>query len=341
MNPTPAGLTPVLAAAWIVAAVAVVAGGRPLIAWLARAGAAQRVREDAVARKMTLDPSAAALHAAKAGTPTMGGLLIIAALVLAALLTGAAAGRLDRDLLVGLAAVAVFAGIGALDDVLSLVRGRNLGLRAREKFALQIPAALLLGVYVLRQPHLGGTLTIPGSGARWDLGWGYPIFCLVLVVGMVNAVNLTDGLDGLAAGTVAIGAGALAVLAARTGAGPAAVIAAATGGAALGFLWHNAYPAGIFMGDVGSIGLGAALAAAGVLSKREVAMLLVGGVAVAEALSVMLQVAWFKTTGGRRLFRMSPIHHHFELCGWTETQTVVRFWLCGALLAAVGVGLSP
>ena len=334
-------MTPALAAAWILACVLVVVGGRPLIARLARAGAAQRVREDAVARKMTLDPSAAALHAAKAGTPTMGGLLIIGALLAAALAAGAWAGRLGPDLLVGLAAVAVFAAIGALDDALSLVRGRNLGLRAREKFALQIPAALLLGVYVLRQPHLGGALEIPGTPVRWELGWGYPVFCLLLVVGMVNAVNLTDGLDGLAAGTVAIGAGALAVLAVRAGAGPAAVIAAATGGAALGFLWHNAYPAGVFMGDVGSIGLGAALAVAGVLSKREVLMLIVGGVAVAEALSVMLQVAWFKSTGGRRLFRMSPLHHHFELCGWTETQTVVRFWLCGALLAAVGVGLRP
>jgi phospho-N-acetylmuramoyl-pentapeptide-transferase len=334
-------MTPALAAAWILACLPVVACGRPFIAWLARAGAAQRVREDAIARKMALDPSAAALHAAKAGTPTMGGLLVVAALLVAGLVAGAWAGRLGPDLLVGLAAVAVFAAIGALDDALSLARGRNLGLRAREKFALQIPAALLLGVYVLRQPHLGGTLEIPGTGARWDLGWGYPIFCLILVVGMVNAVNLTDGLDGLAAGTVAIGAGALAVLAARAGAGPAAVIAAATGGAALGFLWHNAFPAAVFMGDVGSIGLGAALAVVGVLSKREVLMLIVGGVAVAEAVSVMLQVAWFKTTGGRRLFRMSPLHHHFELGGWTETQTVVRFWLCGALLAAVGVGLRP
>jgi phospho-N-acetylmuramoyl-pentapeptide-transferase len=332
MTPAALGLTPALAAAWILAAVLVVAGGRPLITALARAGAGKRVREDAPAR-----------HAGKAGTPTMGGLLIIGALLVAAGLIGAAAGLFGAspDLFVGLALVVVFAAVGAIDDALGLARGRNLGLRAREKFALQIPAALLLGVYVLRQPHLGGTLAIPGTAVRWDLGWGYPVFCLVLVVGMVNAVNLTDGLDGLAAGTVAIGSGALAALAARAGAGPAAVIAAATGGAALGFLWHNAYPAGIFMGDVGSIGLGAALAVAGVLSKREIVMLIVGGVAVAEALSVMLQVAWFKTTGGRRLFRMSPIHHHFELSGWTETQTVVRFWLCGALLAAVGVGLRP
>ncbi|HLW46442.1 MAG TPA: phospho-N-acetylmuramoyl-pentapeptide-transferase [bacterium] len=331
----PAAGPAALAAAWIFAALVVIAGGRPLIAWLARSGAGKRVREDAPAR-----------HAGKAGTPTMGGLLIIAALLLAAGLTGAATGLLGptrsaTDLGVGLAIVAVFAAVGAIDDALGLARGRNLGLRAREKFALQIPAAFLLGVYVLRQPHLGGAVAIPGTAARWDLGWGYPVFCLVLVVGMVNAVNLTDGLDGLAAGTVAISAGALAAVAAWAGAGPAAVIAAATGGAALGFLWHNAYPAGIFMGDVGSIGLGAALAVAGVLSKREILMLLVAGVAVAEALSVMLQVGWFKMTGGRRLFRMSPIHHHFELSGWTEPQTVVRFWLCGALLAAAGIGLRP
>jgi phospho-N-acetylmuramoyl-pentapeptide-transferase len=323
-------MTGALATTWILAALLVVAGGRPLIRWLVGIRAAQRVREDAPAR-----------HAGKAGTPTMGGLLIVGALLAAALVVAAAVGRLTLDLLVGLAAIAVFAAIGALDDALSLRRGRNLGLRAREKFALQIPAALLLGIYVLRQPHLGGAVAVPGTHLRWDLGWWYPLFCLVLVVGMVNAVNLTDGLDGLAAGTVAISAGAMAVLAARAGAGPAAVIASATGGAALGFLWHNAYPAAVFMGDVGSIGLGAALAATGVLAKQEIAMLIVAGVAVAECASVVLQVIWFKATGGRRLFRMSPIHHHFELCGWTETQTVARFWLFGALLAAVGVGLGP
>jgi phospho-N-acetylmuramoyl-pentapeptide-transferase len=323
-------MTGALAVTWILAALLVAAGGRPLIRWLVGIRAAQRVRDDAPAR-----------HAGKAGTPTMGGLLIVGALLAAALVVAGAVGRLTLDLLVGLAAIAVFAAIGALDDALSLRRGRNLGLRAREKFALQIPAALLLGLYVLRQPHLGGAVAVPGTHLRWDLGWWYPLFCLVLVVGMVNAVNLTDGLDGLAAGTVAISAGAMAVLAARAGAGPAAVIASATGGAALGFLWHNAYPAAVFMGDVGSIGLGAALAAAGVLAKQEIAMLIVAGVAVAECASVVLQVIWFKATGGRRLFRMSPIHHHFELCGWTETQTVARFWLFGALLAAVGVGLGP
>jgi phospho-N-acetylmuramoyl-pentapeptide-transferase len=335
MTPSPGLWTRALAAAWIFAALLVIAGGRPLIAGLVRAGAGKQIREDAPAR-----------HAGKSGTPTMGGLLIIAALLLAAALTGAVSGVLSgaaaaEDLGVGLALIVIFAAVGAIDDALGLARGRNLGLRAREKFALQIAPALALGIYVLRQPHLGGTVAIPGTAVRWDLGWAYPLFCLVIVVGMVNAVNLTDGLDGLAAGTVTIGAGALAALAVRAGAGPAALIAAATGGAALGFLWHNAYPAGIFMGDVGSIGLGAALAVVGVLSKQEILMLIVGGVAVAEALSVMLQVAWFKSTGGRRLFRMSPIHHHFELSGWTETQTVVRFWLCGALLAAVGVGLRP
>jgi phospho-N-acetylmuramoyl-pentapeptide-transferase len=336
-----AALGPALGAAWVAAALAVAAAGRPVIRWLSGAGAGQRIRDDAVAQKMAHDPSAAARHAAKAGTPTMGGLLIVAVLVAAALAAAAATGAASAELGAGLAAVAAFAAIGAVDDALGVARGRNLGLRAREKFALQIPIALLLGIYVLREPHLGGTLAIPGTAARWNLGWGYPVLCMLLVVGMGNAVNLTDGLDGLAAGTVAIASGALAVLAARAGAAPAAVIAAATGGAALGFLWHNAYPAGVFMGDVGSIGLGAAVAVAGVLSKQELLMLVVGGVAVAEALSVMLQVAWFKTTGGRRLFRMSPLHHHFELCGWTETQTVVRFWLCGALLAAVGVGLRP
>ncbi len=318
-----------LVAAWSFAAVLVLAAGAPVVEALQRAGVGQTVREDAPSR-----------HAAKAGTPTMGGLLIIGAALAAALGVAAVLGRPPRALAVALGVIAIFAAIGALDDRLGITRGRNLGLRAREKFALQIPVALALGVYVALTPGLGTVVDIPATAWRVDLGWGYPAFCAVLVVGMANAVNLTDGLDGLAAGGTAIAAGALAVIAAFSGALPSGIVAAAVAGASFGFLWYNAHPAQVFMGDVGSLGLGAALAVAGILAKLEVLMLILGGLFVAEALSVMLQVAWFKLTGGRRLFRMSPLHHHFELAGWSETQTVVRFWVCGALLAAVGVRLG-
>ena len=321
-------MTPLLAA-WSLAAALVLAAGGPVVDALRRAGVGQVVREDAPSR-----------HAGKAGTPTMGGLLIIGAAAAAALAVAGLSGR-PRALGLALGVTAVFAAIGALDDRLGIARGRNLGLRAREKFALQIPPALLLGIYVARTPALGTVVQIPGTAWWVDLGWGYPLLCAVLVVGMANAVNLTDGLDGLAGGATAIAGGAIAAIAARGGALPSGIVAAAVGGASLGFLWFNAHPARVFMGDVGSLGLGAALAVAGILAKVEGVMLIVCGVFVVEALSVLLQVAWFKLTGGRRLFRMSPLHHHFELEGWSETQTVVRFWVCGALLAAVGARLAP
>jgi phospho-N-acetylmuramoyl-pentapeptide-transferase len=316
--------------AWALAGGLTLAAGRPVISWLARAGAVKAVREEAPAR-----------HAGKAGTPTMGGVLIVGGSLIASLAVPLITGQLSPDLFIALIVIVLFAIVGALDDALGIARGRNLGLRARGKLALQVPIALLLGAYVARQPHLGAALALPGLPLRLDLGWVYPLFCVVVVVGMANAVNLTDGLDGLAAGTTAIASGALAILAARGGAVSAGIVAAAFAGAALGFLWWNAHPAGIFMGDVGSQALGAALAVAGVLAKLEIVMLIVGGLFVAEALSVILQVAYFRLTGGRRLFLMSPIHHHFELSGWTESQTVVRFWVCGALLAALGVRLGP
>jgi phospho-N-acetylmuramoyl-pentapeptide-transferase len=315
--------------AWALAAVLALAAGRPVIARLARAGAVQAVREGTPAR-----------HAGKAGTPTMGGVLIVGAAFIAALAVAGVTGQVSSDLRVALIVIGLFATVGALDDALGITRHRKLGLRGREKMALQIPIALLLGAYVVRQPYLGAGVTLPGLPVRLDLGWAYPVFCMCVVVGMANAVNLTDGLDGLAGGTMAIASGTLAVLAARAGAVPSGVVAAAVGGAALGFLWWNAHPAGVFMGNVGSYALGAALAVTGVLAKLEVTTLIIGGLFVAEALSVFLQVAYFRATGGRRLFRMSPIHHHFELSGWTETQTVVRFWVCGALFAALGVGLG-
>ena len=319
-------MTPFLAAG--IAVALTLAGGGPMIGWLRSVGAVQSVREDAPAR-----------HRGKAGTPTMGGVLIIAAIVVAALAVGLAVLRTPADLLIALGVVVVFAAIGGVDDALGIARRRNLGLRAREKLLLQIPVSLLLGVYAVMHPHLGATLAVPGTHLRADLGWAYPVFAMLLVVGMANAVNLTDGLDGLAAGSVAIAAGALGILAARGGAAPVGVLCAAVAGAALGFLWFNAHPATVFMGDVGSQALGAALAVAGILAKMELVVLIVGGVFVAEALSVILQVTSFKTTG-RRLFRMSPFHHHCELIGWTETQTVVRFWVCGVLLAAIGMGLG-
>jgi phospho-N-acetylmuramoyl-pentapeptide-transferase len=316
--------------AWVLSAGLTLGGGPPLIRALRRRGIVQTVREEAPAR-----------HAAKTGTPTMGGLLMIGAALVAAVVAASGAHLPTRHVLTGVVVVALFALVGAVDDLVAVARHRNLGLRAREKLLLHAPLALAFGVYVLRAPDLGGAVSLPGTPLRFDLGWGYPVFSAVVLVGMVNAVNLTDGLDGLAAGTSAIAAGALGVLASRGGALPAAVLAAAVAGAATGFLWHNAHPARVFMGDVGSHGLGAGVAVAGILAKQELLTVLVGGVFVAEALSVALQVVYFRATGGKRLFRMSPIHHHFELSGWTETQTVVRFWVCAALLAAVGVGLRP
>jgi phospho-N-acetylmuramoyl-pentapeptide-transferase len=320
-------VTPYFAAGGLAVALTLVGGGF-LVRWLRRVGAVKTIREEAPAR-----------HGQKAGTPTMGGLLIIGAALLAVLAVSLAGPGASADVLVALAVIAAFSAVGGVDDALGILRGRNLGLRAREKLLLQIPVALVFGTYVLLRPTLGSWIGVPGTPLRVDLGWAYPIFCVLFVVGMVNAVNLTDGLDGLAAGSVAIAAGALTATAAHAHVVPVGVLCAALAGASLGFLWFNAHPAQMFMGDVGSQGLGAALAVAGILAKMELLVLVVGGVFVWEALSVMLQVASFKTTG-RRIFRMSPFHHHCELIGWTETQTVVRFWVCGTLLAALGVRLK-
>jgi len=319
-------VTPALAAGGLAALLTLAAGG-PMVDWLRRVGAVKSIRDEAPAR-----------HGQKAGTPTMGGLVIIGAVLASTLIVAAAARPVPPSLLAALGVVAAFSAIGAIDDLLGIRHRRNLGLRVRERLGLQLPVAFAWGIYAASQAHLGGWIGVPGTHVRVDLGWGYPLFCMLFVVGMANAVNLTDGLDGLAAGSVAIAATALAILASRAGAAPS-VLCAALAGATLGFLWFNAHPARVFMGDLGAQGSGALLAVAGILAKMELAVLLIGGLFVWEALSVFLQVAAFKTTG-RRLFRMSPFHHHCELVGWTETQTVVRFWVCGALLAALGVGLA-
>lgn len=310
-----------LAVALIVAAGIVVVAAPGAVRRLAAWGQRQRIREDAPGR-----------HQQKAGTPTMGGVLMIAGIGVAALLVAGP----DPLVLFGLAAMAVFGGIGLLDDLLAIRRDRNLGLRARERLALQGVAGLVLGWHATGEPWLGTQVFVPGAGMV-DVGGAYVIVAALLFVGFANAVNLTDGLDGLAAGLGAMAALGFAAIAAITLLPPAAVLAVAVTGASVGFLTVNAHPASIFMGDVGSNALGAVLAALAIITKAEIALFVIGGVFVAEAASVVLQVAYFKATGGRRIFRMSPLHHHFELAGWSEVRIVRRFYWAGSLCLLVGL----
>ncbi|HET6946899.1 MAG TPA: phospho-N-acetylmuramoyl-pentapeptide-transferase [bacterium] len=304
------------------AAVLTLVLGRAAIPRLRALRAQQAIREDAPAR-----------HQAKAGTPTMGGVVILLAVVVATLI---ALRRLPLGAAFALLVMLGYGFVGGLDDLLKIRRHRNLGLRARERLTVQILLAALVAVYVARRPELGTVLTLPWLG-QWDLGWGYVIFAVLYIVGFANAVNLTDGLDGLAGGTVAIASGAYAVIALRVGQSELAVLSAALAGACLGFLWFNAHPAAVIMGDVGSNALGAALAAIAIITKTELTLFAVGLVFVMEAASDIVQVAYFKSTGGKRIFRMAPLHHHFELSGWTETQTVTRFWLIAVFAALVGL----
>ncbi|MDR7522183.1 MAG: phospho-N-acetylmuramoyl-pentapeptide-transferase [Armatimonadota bacterium] len=311
-----------LAAAGGTAGALVALAGPPAAALLARWGHGQQIREDAPGR-----------HHQKAGTPTMGGVLIVGAIGVAALLT-AGAHPVARFVV---AATATFAGIGLLDDLIAIRRGRNLGLRARERLVLQGLAGVVLGWYASGQPWAGTQVALPFAGSADPGERGYTVLAALLFVGFANAVNLTDGLDGLAAGLVAIAGLGFTALAAVSLQPAAAVTGAAVVAAAAGFLRVNAHPARLFMGDVGSNALGAALAALAVVSKAEVALFIIGGVFVAEAASVILQVAYFKVTGGRRIFRMSPLHHHFELVGWPEPLIVRRFYWAGSACLLAGL----
>jgi phospho-N-acetylmuramoyl-pentapeptide-transferase len=304
------------------AALLMFAAGRFGIPVLQRRGLRKAIREEAPAR-----------HQTKAGTPTMGGIFIILAAMLAAV---AALQGLPLGPGLALLIMLGYGVLGAADDLLGIRRGRNLGLRARERLAVQIPLAVLAALYVAGRPELGTALVLPYYGDL-DLGWGYVLFAILYVVFFANAVNLTDGLDGLAGGTVGIASAAYAVIALRVGQPEMAVLAAAVAGSCLGFVWFNAYPAAVIMGDVGSNALGAVLAAMAIITKTELTLAVVGAVFVVEGASVLLQVGYFKSTGGRRLFRMTPIHHHFELAGWTETQTVTRFWLLAGFAALFGL----
>jgi len=292
-----------------------------------------------------------ATHRAKAGTPTMGGVLILGAVAAATLLWA----RLDNPYLwIVLLTTLGFGAVGFADDRLKIVRRSPRGLAVGTKLLLQVLLGLAFAAALLALPHpaFETRVAIPFlKRVLVDLGGFYAPFVVIVLVGASNAVNLTDGLDGLAAGTTVVALSFFTVTAylagnavfARylqvpyvDGAGELAVFCGALLGAGLGFLWFNAHPASVFMGDTGSLALGAALGAVAVVAKHEVLLVLVGGIFVAEALSVIAQVASFRLTG-RRVLRMAPLHHHFEQLGWAEPKIIVRFWIAAVVLALLGL----
>ena len=274
-------------------------------------------------------------HQKKSGTPTMGGIMIILGITLGTL---AAAPWTPEVLL----AVFIMLGhfvLGFLDDYIKVVKKRNLGLKARQKLAGQILIAVVTMYVATQVLGIDTDIWIPGLDANVSLGVLYYPLVLFVLVGTSNAVNLTDGLDGLAAGTVAIAASAFAVVSVLTGHGDLAYLCVAMAAACLAFLRFNAHPAKVFMGDTGSLALGGALAAVGILTHTEILLAVIGFVFVCEALSVIIQVISFQTTG-KRVFRMSPIHHHFELGGWSEWKVVTVFWCVGLIASVAGLSLA-
>jgi phospho-N-acetylmuramoyl-pentapeptide-transferase len=288
-------------------------------------------------------------HLSKQGTPTMGGLLILFAVVLS---TGLWADVTNRYVWLAMGAVLGYGAIGFVDDYQKVVSGKPQGLTAGQKLVMQGGLALAIGLYVYLLPGYSSKLNVPFfKNIQPDLGILYIPFAMLVIVGSSNAVNLTDGLDGLAIGPVMIAALAYTIVAYVVGnkvlsdyllipyiegAGELSVFTAAMFGASLGFLWFNTYPAAVFMGDVGSLPLGAALGTVAVASKHELLLLLVGGVFVLEAVSVIFQVVSYKVRG-KRIFLMAPLHHHFEMKGWEEPKVVVRLWIIAILLALLSL----
>lgn len=290
-------------------------------------------------------------HAGKSGTPTMGGILIIISIVITVLLWG---DLKNVYIWVMLFSLIGFGAIGLADDYLKTVRKNHKGLKACYKFGAQLLIALLIGIFLYSNPKdpYSDILSVPFF-KKWlfELGWFYIPFSILVIVGSSNAVNLTDGIDGLAIGLIGIAVLANSVLVYISGhkglaqylqvlylpgTGELTVFCGAMFGAALGFLWYNSYPAEVFMGDVGSLSLGGTLGTLAVITKHEIVLFVVGGIFVIETLSVMLQVVSYKLTG-KRIFRMAPIHHHFELKGWPEPKVIVRFWIAGIMLALLSL----
>lgn len=325
-------VTAILLALWL---------GPRFIATLRRLSVGQNIRD--------VGPQS---HQVKAGTPTMGGLLILFTLVVPTLLW---ANLTNPYVWLAVGVTVSFGAIGFADDFLKLRRRRNLGLTARTKFLLQIVAASIAGAFLVMLPMeapFAPTLAFPFfKDLVLNLGILYVPFFVFVLVGASNAVNLTDGLDGLAIGATLIAAATYAVFTYVAGnrvlaqylqvpyvagVGEVAVFCGALVGASIGFLWWNAHPAEVFMGDVGSLALGGAIGTVAVLAKQEILLALVGGLFVLEALSVIVQVASFKLRG-KRVFRMAPLHHHFELGGWAEPKIIVRFWILAVMFALLSL----
>lgn len=272
-------------------------------------------------------------HLSKSGTPTMGGLIIFIALLISVVTSGV----LNKDMYVLLLSTFGFGLIGFIDDYIIVAKKRNLGLKPYQKIIGQVVLAVILAVYQSNTSVLGTKVIIPFVKNQYlDLGILYVPFIAFVVIGTVNSVNLTDGLDGLASGVTLIVLSFFGIISMNLGMNSISIFSAALSGACLGFLMHNAYPAKVFMGDTGSMGLGGAVAAIAILLNLPLIIPIVGGIYFAEALSVIIQVSSFKLTG-KRVFLMSPLHHHFEHKGWKETKVVIVFWSITVVLCLVGI----
>ncbi len=274
-------------------------------------------------------------HQKKAGTPTMGGIVIVIAACIATLFEALQHQLINVEIGSLLFLTLSFGVIGFMDDFIKVVMKRNLGLTSKQKLVAQIIAALIFDGLIW-QLHLTTALPIPGTHITLQLSWAYYLLVLIILLGTSNGTNLTDGMDGLLTGTAAIAFGAFAVIAYYQMNMGVALFCMAFTGALLGFLVFNAHPAKVFMGDTGSLAIGGALAGVSILTKSEILLIVIGGVFVIETLSVMIQVASFKTTG-KRVFKMSPLHHHYELSGWSEWRIVSTFWVVSLLFAVIGI----
>jgi phospho-N-acetylmuramoyl-pentapeptide-transferase len=289
-------------------------------------------------------------HLVKKGTPTMGGILIIFAVVVSTLLWA----NLTIDYVWLILLVTVGYGlIGFVDDYSKLIGKNSKGVSGKTRLAAEIFIALFVSIILYLKPGFNSQMTIPFfKTVLPNIGWGYVLLSTFIIVGAANAVNLTDGLDGLAIGPATICFATYVMFAYFAGnvkvsaylqipyvanAGELAVFCGALVGASLGFLWFNSYPAEVFMGDVGSLSLGGALGMMAVITKQEILLVIVGGIFVIETFSVIFQVGYFKLTKGKRIFRMAPLHHHFELKGWAEPKVIVRFWVISILLALMAI----